>query len=69
MRKEAGFEVQDRIELYYFNNERIAGIIQRNMKTIADEVLATKVAEGEANGYTKEWNINDERVTLTVVRK
>ncbi|NLO82442.1 MAG: isoleucine--tRNA ligase [Clostridiales bacterium] len=69
MRKEAGFEVQDRIHLYYFDNDRIGRIIERNKEEIAEEVLATQIAEGKADGYTKEWNINDERVTLTVVRK
>jgi len=69
MRKEAGFEVTDRIALYYRNNDRIAGIIERNKKAIAEEVLAQEILEGSAEGYTMEWNINDERVTFTVVKK
>jgi isoleucyl-tRNA synthetase len=68
MRKEAGFEVQDRIQLYYSNNDRIGRIIESNREEIAEEVLAREIAEGKADGYTKEWNINDERVVLTVVR-
>lgn len=69
MRKEAGFEVTDRIALYYRDNDRIAGIIERNKGAIAEEVLAQEILEGSAEGYTKEWNINDERVTFTVVKK
>ncbi|MFO7295887.1 MAG: DUF5915 domain-containing protein, partial [Clostridia bacterium] len=69
MRKEAGFEVTDRIALYYRDNDRIAGIIERNKEAIAEEVLAQEILQGDADGYTKEWNINDERVTFTVVKK
>jgi isoleucyl-tRNA synthetase len=69
MRKEAGFEVQDRIALYYCNNDRIAEIIERNKETIAEEVLAQQVIEGRADGYTKEWNINDEKAVFTVVKR
>jgi isoleucyl-tRNA synthetase len=68
MRKEAGFEVQDRILLYYRDNPRLATIIERNRARIAEEVLAREVIEGSAEGYTKEWNINDERATFTVVK-
>lgn len=69
MRKEAGFEVQDYINVYYTNNEAIAKVIVRNREEIKSEVLGEKIIEGEAQGYTKEWNINGEKVIFTVVRK
>lgn len=70
MRKEAGFEVQDRIKLYYNGNPRIGEIIERNRKQICDEVLANECAEKLPNeGYTREWNINGEKVSLTVERE
>ena len=34
----------------------------------AKDVLASKVAEGSADGYTREQNINGEKVTLTLVK-
>jgi isoleucyl-tRNA synthetase len=68
MRREADFEVQDRIRLYYNNNARIAGIMKRNAKEISDEVLAVEINEGTAEGYSKDWNINGEKVSFTVVR-
>lgn len=68
MRKEADFEVQDYIRLYYKDNEKIAGIIERNKDIIAGEVLAEDITEGSPEGYSKEWNINGETVNLTVVK-
>lgn len=66
MRKEADFEVQDYIQVYYQDNEKIGQMIQKNKETIKQEVLAKSVQEGTAEGYTKEWNINGEKVTFTV---
>ena len=66
MRKEAGFEVQDHIEAFYKDNIKIEQIIERNSEKIRDEVLAEKLLCGAEDGYTKEWNINGEKVILTV---
>lgn len=68
MRKEAGFEVQDHIKLYYSDNKRIGEIIERNKDLIADEVLADVVQEGKEEGYSKDWNINGEKANFTVVK-
>ncbi|MBO4838532.1 MAG: isoleucine--tRNA ligase [Lachnospiraceae bacterium] len=66
MRKEAGFEVVDRIRLSHQGNEVIEGIFARKGGVIAAEVLAEELVSGEARGFTKEWNINGETVTLGV---
>jgi isoleucyl-tRNA synthetase len=66
MRKEADFEVQDHIRVYFRNNDKIAGIMNRNKDGIASEVLADEMTEGEGPGYSKEWNINGELVRITV---
>ncbi|MDK2799111.1 MAG: isoleucyl-tRNA synthetase [Clostridiales bacterium] len=68
MRKEAGFDIQDNIHVYYSNNVRIAEIMKNNEKEIGKEVLAKAITEGAAEGYTKEWNVNGEKVTFTVVK-
>ncbi len=68
MRKEAGFEVQDRIKLYYSDNKRIGEIMERNSSVIAEEVLATTIQEGKVEGYSKDWNINGEKANFTVVK-
>ena len=66
MRKEAGFEVLDRIAVYHKDSDKVAGVIERNKERIMGDVLALEMTEGEGDGYTKEWNINGEKVTLTV---
>ncbi|NTV89971.1 MAG: isoleucine--tRNA ligase, partial [Clostridiales bacterium] len=66
MRKEADFEVQDNIILYYGDNENIVGIMERNGGMIAADVLAVELRKGNGEGYTKEWNINGENATFTV---
>lgn len=66
MRKEAGFEVQDHIRVFYRDNDTIAGIMERNRALISDEVLADDIQYGSGEGYSKEWNINGESSTFTV---
>ena len=68
MRKEAGFEVMDKIILYSMNNDKIARILADNKDQICSEVLANDIVLGEAKGYVKEWNINEEKVTMGVER-
>ncbi len=64
MRKDAGLEVVDHIVLGYKATGKVAEIIE-NDKSIRDDVLADKVV-GEIEGFTKEWNINDNEVVLSV---
>ena len=66
MRKEAGFEVMDKIIVYAKDNDKIMDIMKANQDEIKREVLAENIILGEAEGYTKEWNINGEKVTLGV---
>ena len=66
MRKEAGFEVMDRIRVYAQGNEKIAMILENNADEISHDVLADEIRIGETAGYSKEWSINGEKVTLGV---
>jgi isoleucyl-tRNA synthetase len=66
MRKEAGFEVMDKIHVYVSGNEKIMELIHKNMEEIKAAVLAESITQGEGNGYSKAWNINGEDVTLAV---
>ncbi len=66
MRKEAGFEVMDHIEVAYDGTDRINDIFDKNADAIASEVLANQLTKGSIDGYTKQWNINGEEVTLVV---
>ena len=69
MRKEAGFEVMDRIRLYVSGNEKLEKIIRDNSGTIGRDVLADDFTVGGTGGYTKDWKINGEPVTLGVEKQ
>ena len=66
MRKEADFEVMDKIKIAFSNNEKIEGIVKKNADTMKEDVLAVDVLFGEALAVCKEWNINGENVTISV---
>ncbi len=65
MRKDAGFEVLDRIKVFYSENAKIREIFDRNKDEIKSDVLACEITQG-AGEFSKEWNINGEKVTLSV---
>ncbi len=66
MRKEAGFEVTDRIAVYF----TAAGRAEKMLKKggIAADVLAVSIAEGSAEGFTRTLDVNGDSVTLTLVK-
>jgi isoleucyl-tRNA synthetase len=66
MRKEAGFEVMDKIRVSVQNNSKITEVMQKFEQEICTDVMADGIAYDAAAGYTKEWNINGQKVTLGV---
>lgn len=68
MRKEADFEVTDRIRVSLAGNKKVAAIAIRNRDAIAGKVLAEAMTAGESFGVSKEWNVNGENVTISVER-
>ena len=69
MRKEAGFEVTDHIDVVYEAGQKAAEIFEKYGDQIGGEVLAESVKPGSEGEYAKEWNINGEKVTLAVTRR
>ena len=69
MRKEAGFEVTDRIAVFYKGEGRAAKVF--SAAGFAKDVLADSVTEGSApeGAYSKEQNINGEKVTISILRR
>ena len=65
MRKEAGFEVVDHIEVGYKADGDSARVLA-NDASIRSDVLCDKMVAELFEGYTKEWDINGEKVTLVV---
>ena len=69
MRKEAGFEVMDRIRIYAKDNAKIEEVLTSNKEAIMKEVLADDITLGTTDGYVKDWNINGQDVTLGVKKQ
>ncbi len=65
MRKEAGFEVTDRINVTFATDSAIIkkAFAGDNIKTV---VLADSLVEGKADGFTKELDVNGETCVVTV---
>ena len=68
MRKEAGFEVMDKIHSYAKDNDKILELMKNHKEEIMSEVLAEDMTLGTTDGYVKEWNINKEPVVLGVAK-
>ena len=69
MRKEAGFEVTDRIRVYARGSEKIREILSRFGDQIRHDVLADTIETGNTAGYEKDWNINGESVSMGVEKQ
>lgn len=68
MRKEAGFHVEDHIRAYASGNRKIEALLAANSAQVGGDILADAVCTGSLAGYTKEWDVNGEAVTLGVER-
>ncbi len=66
MRKDAGFEVMDTIKIYVSGNDKIKAIFDSNADSIKHDVLATDIISSSECSYSKDWDINGEKVTLGV---
>ncbi len=66
MRKDSGFEVMDRINVYISGNAVIKAVCEKNADTIAKIVLADAILYDTVEGNAKEWNLNGEDVTIAV---
>ena len=66
MRKEAGFEVMDKIYVYEKDNDKLKGIMEANKADIIRDVMADDIKYDTIEGYEKSWDINGEKVVLGV---
>ena len=69
MRKEAGFEVMDKITVTYAGSEKAESVFEKHGEEIGNEVLAVAVKKAQPAGYVKEWKINGEAVNLGVQKE
>ncbi|MCQ2489407.1 MAG: isoleucine--tRNA ligase [Clostridia bacterium] len=66
MRKDAGFEVMDRINIYVDGTDKIKSIVENNKAAIIGDVLCDEIIIGSLDGYQADWNINGEDTKLGV---
>lgn len=66
MRKDAGFEVTDRITVTYQTDDQDIEKAFVNGGDIKAVVLADSIQKGSADGFTKELDVNGAKVTVTV---
>lgn len=71
LRKEAGFEVENRINLYYQGDEKIDKTIDKFNNMIASETLSVDIENREPvdGSYSKEMNINGYKILIGVKRE
>ena len=68
MRKDSGFEVLDRINLYVAGNEKVEAVIKKYEETIKNDTLANNIFYNkEGRDYT-DTNINGESLKIDVER-
>ena len=66
MRKDAGFNVVDHIEVYHQGSQKIAQVLRDNEQSILSDVLGEACHQDQLDGYTAQWDINGETTTFGV---
>lgn len=68
MRKDSDFNVTDRINVVLTGNDKIFEIAKKNEGAISAVVLSDSITNGAAGELSKEWDVNGEKITVTVSR-
>ena len=66
MRKEAGFNVTDHINITMSGSVKVTDTAQKMSKYITADTLADSLVCSEPCGYVKSWNINGENVSIGI---
>ena len=66
MRKDAGFNVTDHIQVYQQGSEKVAKILQAHESDILHDVLGDSCQYGQLDGYTAQWDVNGEETSFGV---
>ena len=69
MRKDAGFEVMDKITLNVTGSDKVTEVIKRNAEKISNDTLTDEIAYSAGGAYTADWNINGEDTTFGVTKR
>jgi isoleucyl-tRNA synthetase len=66
MRKDSDFQVTDHIRVSLNGNAKLSDIAARNLESIAGKVLADEFTADKTYKVSKDWDINGEKVTISV---
>ena len=66
MRKDSGFEVMDRIRVSILGNEVLAKVAEKNKEALCGKVLADELSYDKTFAIAREWDVNGEKVTISV---
>jgi len=69
MRKEAGFEVMDKITVSYKGSQTLHDIIAKNADYICGETQAITITQTIGEGFNKQWDINGENTQFWVTKQ
>jgi isoleucyl-tRNA synthetase len=69
MRKDAGFEVLDRIRIFYESSDTLDVAVQKMSSYVRTETLAEELARNSAKGeLVQDWEINGEKASIGIER-
>ena len=70
MRKEADFQVTDRIEIWLEASQQLLQAINHQTEYVKNETLCEDIHPGQSGGtHQKAWSIEDEDITIGIARK
>ena len=71
MRKEAGFEIVDKIHLYCLGDDTINKMLRRYGKEIKKDTLALSIEKTSPpkDAFTREWNLNGYNIIVGVKKQ
>ena len=69
MRKEAGYEVTDRIQIWLQASDEMNAAVEKQSDYIKNETLCESLQLGEKGGnYNKEWKIDEEKIQVGIAK-
>ena len=67
LRKNSGFNISDKISMFYYGDEKIEKVIKKYQTHISEEILATKIMKCESNrGSNIKFEINNSTISINI---
>jgi isoleucyl-tRNA synthetase len=70
-RKDAGFDIEDKIIIYYETSSKIKRVLQEHQDYISEETLATNMLDRKPpeDAYIKEYKIKGEQIKIGLIQE